>query len=911
MSKTLEAKVEIRGAIGSSFTNAFREASGGLTNFQTEAQQAQREINRLGNDFRNGRIHPEQYREEIEKLTRELNQLENKQKTMSALKANLATGWNTAKAVTSMAVVGAGATAIATTMSAINTAADFEADMAKVGSKVSATKEEMTALKDTALQLGAATSLSASQTALGMDELAAKGMNAKEIIAAMPGIIAGAEASGEDLTLVSDVVTSAINAYGLHAEEASRIADVMAMSAIKSAAGVSDLGYSFKYAAPIAKTLGVELEELAASTGLLVDGGLAGEQAGTALRMAMTRLSAPPKDAQKALKKLNISVVDSEDKFKSLAEITEDWNRATKDLTDTQKVQYASTIFGTEASTAMLSLFGEGADEIRNMTKALKESKGAAAETAGVLKNTFAGAKEQLSGAFDTAKIKFASPILPVLQDTMVGITGLIEENLDGIESAGEKVATALSQITAPFSTLEPVKPVITPEMDPSDAQEAMTKYQEELRKYELFAPMDVGDKVDYMLDQTIGHVSDWVNGEGGEKVQELFGDLAKMAAGAWANSFTTLASGAVSELAEGDIGSAAALAAAANSLTGGLLMTGGLAGGRQIVTKGKEIIQNQRSKKTEVATPPTADKPNATQVANKPTKLPTEVAKAAEATKVAPKESGKGFLESKLGSSSKLLSKAAIPLTLATGAYSLVTADNKAEAAGSLGGSLAGGWGGAKAGAIIGTTIAPGIGTAIGTALGGLAGSIGGSFFGEKIANFFTGEKSQPVPVNTTATAQQPQAIPQTEIVSMEALNQFNLTIASLNEAATGISTQFTALTTTFETTSTQMAAAFLPIETNTTALTTNLSLLNTEAALAGLNMQTTFSSIHMTSTGLLTNLTTLSTNVGTAAGWINSLQSIQTAAQRVSSALNRLEERINSADIGLNGGSRRTAYE
>ncbi|CAM4179571.1 phage tail tape measure protein [Bacillus wiedmannii] len=40
--------------------------------------------------------------------------------------------------------------------------------------------------------------------------------------------------------------------------------------------------YSFKYAAPVAKMLGISLEELSAATGIMTDSGIKGEQAGKA-----------------------------------------------------------------------------------------------------------------------------------------------------------------------------------------------------------------------------------------------------------------------------------------------------------------------------------------------------------------------------------------------------------------------------------------------------------------------------------------------------------------------------------------------------------------------------------------------------------------------------------------------------
>ncbi len=279
MARAYEMAVEITGAVGRSFNTVFQRATTNLNDLRNRSREVQREMNRLGREFRQGNIHQSQYAEATARLSRELRQLEGSQRRITALKSTFSNGMNTAKTAAGYAAVGSAVAATAVAVSSLNTAADFEAQMAKVSAKTEATRAEMEALNKEALRLGASTSLSGSEVAVAMDELAAKGFDATKIISAMPGLIAATEASGEDLTLVSNVVTSAINAYGMEATEASRIADVMvAMSANKTAAGVEDLGYSFKYAAPVANTLGIRLEELAAATGLLVDKGLAGEQ---------------------------------------------------------------------------------------------------------------------------------------------------------------------------------------------------------------------------------------------------------------------------------------------------------------------------------------------------------------------------------------------------------------------------------------------------------------------------------------------------------------------------------------------------------------------------------------------------------------------------------------------------------
>lgn len=84
-----------------------------------------------------------------------------------------------------------------------------------------------------------------------------------------------------------------------------------------------------------------------------------------------------------------------------------------------------------------------------------------------------------------------------------------------------------------------------------------------------------------------------------------------------------------------------------------------------------------------------------------------------------------------------KIGGKAAIPLSLAMGAYDIATSENKGKAASGMAGSLAGGLAGAKLGAMGGAAIGsiiPGVGTAVGGALGGLAGGVGGAIFGEEL---------------------------------------------------------------------------------------------------------------------------------------------------------------------------------
>lgn len=188
---------------------------------------------------------------------------------------------------------------------------------------------------------------STSQVAAAYAELGAKGFDASKVTAALPGVLSAAAASGEDLGLVADTVTSTFNAFGMEASQSGKVADILAQGANQSAASVLDMNYALKYTAGPANALGISLEELSASIGIMVDAGSTGESSGTALRASLLRLVDPPKEAAKELAKLGVSATDSNGKFKPLAQIMEELQKGMSGYSQAQKASAMSTIFGT------------------------------------------------------------------------------------------------------------------------------------------------------------------------------------------------------------------------------------------------------------------------------------------------------------------------------------------------------------------------------------------------------------------------------------------------------------------------------------------------------------------------------------------------------------------------------------
>ncbi|UYL94200.1 tape measure protein [Geobacillus phage vB_GthS_PT9.1] len=345
--------------------------------------------------------------------------------------------------------MGAAATAIGGALGfAVKKSMDFEAQIDRVGAIAGATPSELKKLEKASLDLGASTSKSATEVAEGMEIMAAMGYNTNQILAAMPGIIAAAEASGEDMALVADTVSSALNSFGLEAAEAARVADVLAQAANDSAAGIQDMQYTFKYAAPVASQLGISLEQLAAAAEIMANNGIRGEQAGTTLRAALIRLSDPPKEAAATLKELGVRVKDSSGKMLPFNQIIAQLSKSTEKMGNAQKIAALSTIFGTEAASGMLTVIEAGPEKFNELTKSLENSAGASQEAAQKMKDNLKGSLEELQGAFETAQIIIGNALAPAIQK----VAGYIQQLVDwfnNLSPSAQKTIAVIAAVTA------------------------------------------------------------------------------------------------------------------------------------------------------------------------------------------------------------------------------------------------------------------------------------------------------------------------------------------------------------------------------------------------------------------------------------------------------------------------------
>lgn len=356
----------------------------------------------------------------------------------------------------SAAIVGAGA-------AAVHAFVGFDSAVTSAGAKAGATAEEIEQLREVAKGLGNDFPISATEAAVAMDGLAASGMNANQIMGTLPSIVEASVASGESLEVTSNVVAGALNTWGLMtgnvAENSQRMADVIQMAANKSKLGMADFGVAMQYAGAPAAALGVQVEELATSMAIMSNNNIEASTSGRSLRMMLSRLVDPPKEASEALAKLGVSAIDSTGKFVGLGNVYDQLRSKMQGLTEAEKFKLAGDIAGTESASALLAVLNTSTEDYNELRQAMDDASGSSKKQADLMKQTLLGTFKDLASKVEALGISFAEVLQPKIKSVAnsLGTLATWFKNLnpavkDMIVNIGLSVVgfTALTKILGP-----------------------------------------------------------------------------------------------------------------------------------------------------------------------------------------------------------------------------------------------------------------------------------------------------------------------------------------------------------------------------------------------------------------------------------------------------------------------------
>jgi TP901 family phage tail tape measure protein len=299
---------------------------------------------------------------------------------------------------------------------AVKTASDFETSMSQTAGALNVPMSKMGSLRDLAMKMGADTQFSATEAGNAMTELAKGGLTEADIKGgALKATMDLAASSGMELGDAANTVVQAMGGFGLSANNSAQAVNALAGAAAASSTDVAPLADALSQCAAQAHTAGWSIQDTTAVLGAFADAGITGSDAGTSLKTMLQRLGAPTDKAADAMKKYGIDVWDSNGHMKDAAGISQELQNKMGGLSDQQKQQALSTIFGSDATRAATVLMSEGSKGLSKYTKATNDQ-----EAAQRLANSQMGptekAMEQMKGSIETAGIAIGTALLPMIQ---------------------------------------------------------------------------------------------------------------------------------------------------------------------------------------------------------------------------------------------------------------------------------------------------------------------------------------------------------------------------------------------------------------------------------------------------------------------------------------------------------------
>ena len=338
-------------------------------------------------------------------------------------------------------------------VAAVKMAADFDQQMSTVQANTGATSAQMDQLRAAAIEAGASTVYSASDSADAINDLGKAGMSVTDILTGgLTGALNLAASDGMAVGDAAEYMANALSMFHLKGSQASQVADTLAAGAGKAVGNVSDFGEALNNCGAQANSFGMNIQETTGVLALFAQNGTIGAEAGTQLNSMLMKLAAPSTEAANTMKELGISAYDAQGHFVGMAKFAGQLQKAEKGLTDEQRNQANATIFGSYAIKAANYLYEAGESGVNKWTKAVSES-GYAAEQAAAKNNNLKGDLENLGGSMESLMISVGEGAQGPLRKMVQGLDTLVDA-FAGLPSGAQQTIVVMASLAGVFGAV-------------------------------------------------------------------------------------------------------------------------------------------------------------------------------------------------------------------------------------------------------------------------------------------------------------------------------------------------------------------------------------------------------------------------------------------------------------------------
>lgn len=327
-------------------------------------------------------------------------------------------------------------------------ASEYTDAVAKVGTVADLQSVSLEKLHDDMLQLSTDTGRSAEEIADATYQAISASVNTADAVSFVGTASNLAKAGFLETADAVDVLTTIINAYGLKAEDAARLSDILVQTQNDGKTTVNELSQSMGQVIPLASAYGVNIENLAASYAQLTKNGVATSQAGTYLKSMLNELgNSGSKVAGILQEQTGKSFGQLMNEGMSLGDVLGILNESVNGDSEALAGLWGST----EAGTGALSILSAGVNAFNGELGNMANSTGNVANALETLSTPSEKAKESLN-ALKNIGIELGSTVLealaPVLEQLAETVKAL-SEKFSNLSPTTQKVIVVVGLLVA------------------------------------------------------------------------------------------------------------------------------------------------------------------------------------------------------------------------------------------------------------------------------------------------------------------------------------------------------------------------------------------------------------------------------------------------------------------------------
>lgn len=323
----------------------------------------------------------------------------------------------------------------------VRLATDLEDQMAGVRAILGVTADDLEIIRQKTVELGLNPNLkvSAVEAAGAIEMLARNGLSMNEILeGGAESTILLANATGSEFSNAANIATDAMAIFNIEAKDMIQAVDGITSVTTSSKFDVNDYALALAQGGGAASSAGVEFNDFNTAIAAISPLFKSGSDAGTSFKTLLTRLTPTTNKASDLMRELGIVTEEGNNQFfdaqgnlRDMAGIAGVLDDALSGLTEEQRTQALTTLFGADAMRAAVGLMNTGKDGFLELQEAMGET--SAIEQAKIRVDTLAGALDIMSGIFEAISLQVGDLFIPIVRQAVEAISSFVEANQDKI----------------------------------------------------------------------------------------------------------------------------------------------------------------------------------------------------------------------------------------------------------------------------------------------------------------------------------------------------------------------------------------------------------------------------------------------------------------------------------------------